>query len=136
MVSASAKRLASSYTPRGPIGLTLPQYSSFCGWTSGSPYTSEVEASRKRAFFSLARPSALCVPSDPTFNVGIGSSWWTTELVPFGHDEERIGVLQRLVVHTVIGHAVAEVLSRLAECLGVVHGDDRAAREETLDDCQ
>ena len=26
MVIASAKRLASSYTPRGPIGFTCPQY--------------------------------------------------------------------------------------------------------------
>ncbi len=37
IVSASAKRFASSYTPRGPIGLTWPQYVSGCGWTCGSP---------------------------------------------------------------------------------------------------
>ena len=36
--------------------------------------TSEVDASTKRAPFALARPSALCVPSAPTFSVGIGSS--------------------------------------------------------------
>ena len=34
---ASEKRLASSYTPRGPTGFTLPQYVSFCGCSSGSP---------------------------------------------------------------------------------------------------
>ncbi len=28
----------------------------------------------KRAPLALARPSALCVPSDPTFSVWIGSS--------------------------------------------------------------
>ena len=37
MVSASAKRFASSYTDRGPTLLTLPQYDSGCGCTSGSP---------------------------------------------------------------------------------------------------
>jgi hypothetical protein len=36
--------------PYVPIGLTLPQYVSFCGCTSGSPYTSEVEVSSMRAF--------------------------------------------------------------------------------------
>jgi hypothetical protein len=33
-----------------------------------------VDAMTKRAFFAFASPSALCVPSAPTFNVGIGSS--------------------------------------------------------------
>ena len=36
--------------------------------------TSEVEAMTKRAPLAFARPSALCVPSAPTFSVGIGSS--------------------------------------------------------------
>ena len=62
IVSASAYRFASSYTPRGPIGFTWPQYVSGCGWICGSPYTSLVEAIRKRARLNFARPSALCVP--------------------------------------------------------------------------
>src|SRR5205807_10345051 len=37
---ASAARLASSYTLRGPTEFTLPQYDSGCGCTKGSPYTS------------------------------------------------------------------------------------------------
>ena len=32
-----------------PIGFTWPQYVSFCGCTSGSPYTSEVEVRSMRA---------------------------------------------------------------------------------------
>jgi hypothetical protein len=74
IVIASAKRLASSYTPRGPTGFTFPQYVSGCGCTSGSPYTSLVEASRKRAPLALASPSALCVPSEPTLSVWMGIS--------------------------------------------------------------
>ena len=42
--------------------------------SGGSPYTSEVDARKKRAPFALANPSALCVPRDPTFSVWIGSS--------------------------------------------------------------
>ena len=34
----------------------------------------EVDASRNFAPLALASPSALCVPSDPTFSVWIGSS--------------------------------------------------------------
>ena len=36
--------------------------------------TSEVYAVMKRAFFALARPSALCVPRAPTFSVWMGNS--------------------------------------------------------------
>jgi len=36
--------------------------------------TSEVDASRNRAFLALARPSALWVPREPTLSVWIGSS--------------------------------------------------------------
>src|SRR5215471_8552650 len=39
---------------------------------SGSPYTSDVDASRKRAPFASARPSMLCVPSVPTFTILMG----------------------------------------------------------------
>src|SRR5437899_5026211 len=56
------------------------------------------------------------------------------KLVPLGDDEQRIRVLERLVVHPVIGDAVGEVLARLAERLGVVHGHRGAAGEQTLDD--
>jgi hypothetical protein len=73
IVSASPKRFASSYTPRGPTGFTWPQYVSGCGWICGSPYTSEVDASRKRAPFSRASPSVCRVPIAPTFSVAIGS---------------------------------------------------------------
>ena len=44
--------------PARATGLTLPQYDSGCGCTSGSPYVSEVEASTNRAPFSFARPRA------------------------------------------------------------------------------
>ena len=56
------------------MGFTFPQYDSTCGWTSGSPYTSLVDAIKKRAPLALAMPSALCVPSDPTFSVWMGNS--------------------------------------------------------------
>ena len=36
------------------------------------PQTSEVDATSIRAFFTLANPKRLCVPSEPTFNVCIG----------------------------------------------------------------
>ena len=72
IVIASAYRFASSYTPRGPIGLTFPQYVSGCGCTSGSPYTSLVDEMRNRARFHFARPSALCVPYEPTFSEASG----------------------------------------------------------------
>ena len=73
VVSDSANRFASSYTDRGPTGFACPQYDSGCGWTSGSPYTSELEATRNRAPCSLARPSACSVPTEPTCRVSIGS---------------------------------------------------------------
>ena len=44
------------------MGFTWPQYSSFCGWTSGSPYTSEVLANRTLALVLLAKPRMLSVP--------------------------------------------------------------------------
>ena len=69
---ASANRLASSYTPRGPIGLTLPQYVSGCGCTCGSPYTSLVDARKNLAPLALASPRQLCVPSPPTLRIWIG----------------------------------------------------------------
>src|SRR5437764_7643359 len=54
------------------MGLTLPQYVSGWGWTSGSPYTSLVEARKYRAPFSLARPRVLWVPKLPILRMGIG----------------------------------------------------------------
>jgi hypothetical protein len=72
VVSASPNRFASSYTPRGPTGLTLPQYSSVCGCCSGSPYTSDVEARTYRASFSMASPRVCRVPRLPTLSVSIG----------------------------------------------------------------
>src|SRR5438270_9900456 len=74
MVIASAKRLASSYTPLGPIGLTLPQYVSGWGWTSGSPYTSLAAARRKRASLARPRPMRLWVPRLPTLRILMGIS--------------------------------------------------------------
>ncbi len=69
----SMYRFASSYTPRGPTGFTLPQYSSFCGCTSGSPYTSLGRSNEYCLLvLALARPRQLCVPIAPTFNVWIG----------------------------------------------------------------
>jgi hypothetical protein len=53
--------------------LTFPQYVSGCGCTSGSPYTSLVEASRNRARFHFARPRAWCVPYEPVFSEWSGS---------------------------------------------------------------
>ena len=42
--------------------LTLPQYVSGCGWISGSPYTSDVDARRILALVRFARPSMFIVP--------------------------------------------------------------------------
>src|SRR4029453_13332972 len=72
IVIASANRLASSYTPRGPMGLTWPQYDSGWGWTCGSPYTSLVEARKNRADLALASPRQLWVPRLPTFRIWMG----------------------------------------------------------------
>ena len=44
-----------------PIGLTLPQYVSGCGWTSGSPYASDVDAMMNRAPSAAARSSRCSV---------------------------------------------------------------------------
>mmetsp|Transcript_36242 Transcript_36242/g.121392 ORF Transcript_36242/g.121392 Transcript_36242/m.121392 type:complete len:280 (+) Transcript_36242:604-1443(+) len=53
----------------------LPQYSSGCGDTSGSPYTSEVDAWRRRALTRLARPSMFMAPSTDVFIVLTGLYW-------------------------------------------------------------
>jgi hypothetical protein len=58
-----------------PIGLTLPQYDSSCGWIDGSPYTSEVEASRIRAPVRFASPSMLIEPCTHVLVVWTGSRW-------------------------------------------------------------
>jgi hypothetical protein len=54
------------------MGLTLPQYASVCGCSAGSPYTSLVEASRKRARVRFARPSMFMVPRNEVLIVLIG----------------------------------------------------------------
>lgn len=45
------------------MGLTLPQYVSFCGCSNGSPYTSLVLVSKNRAPTLLANPSMFNVPT-------------------------------------------------------------------------
>ena len=57
------------------MGFTLPQYDSGCGCTAGSPYTSEVEASRIGAPSRLASPSILIEPCTQVFVVCTGSRW-------------------------------------------------------------
>ena len=58
-----------------PIGLTLPQYDSSCGCIAGSPYTSDVDASRIFAPVRLASPSMLIEPCTHVFVVCTGSRW-------------------------------------------------------------
>ncbi len=58
-----------------PSVLTAPRYVSGCGCTSGSPYTSLVEAWKKRAPRTLASRSPLRVPSTFTSVVRTGSLW-------------------------------------------------------------
>ena len=53
----------------------MPQYDSGCGCTAGSPYTSEVEASRIGAPSRLASPSMLIEPCTQVFVVCTGSRW-------------------------------------------------------------
>src|SRR5437867_10974868 len=48
------------------------------------------------------------------------------ELVPLGHDEERVGAGEGLVVDAMVGDALAEDLARLVQRLGVVAGDGGA----------
>ena len=57
------------------MGLTLPQYSSGCGWTTGSPYTSLVEACKTLAWMRFANPSILMAPITEVFTVLMGLYW-------------------------------------------------------------
>ena len=72
IVNDSENRFASSYTLRTPIGLTWPQYDSGCGWTSGSPYTSLVDARKNRAPLTRANSRRFLVPVLPTASVSSG----------------------------------------------------------------
>ena len=47
--STTTRREKNILCKYAPIGFTWPQYVSFCGCTSGSPYTSEVEVRSMRA---------------------------------------------------------------------------------------
>ena len=55
--------------------MTLPRYDSGCGCTSGSPYTSLVEAWSTLARHRLAIPSTLIAPITDVFMVLIGLYW-------------------------------------------------------------
>ena len=71
-----AALVAFSHMVAPGLGLTedLDRVRAALDRAGGSGLTSLVDASRNRAFFAFASPSALCVPSDPTFMVAIGYS--------------------------------------------------------------
>jgi hypothetical protein len=56
------------------MGLTLPQYVSFCGCSSGSPYTSLVLVIRNLALQRCASSSMLSVPRKLVLTVLMGSN--------------------------------------------------------------
>ena len=124
---ASANLLASSYTPRGPIGLTLPQYASDCGCSSGSPYTSDVDASTKVARLARGQTERVVCPEGPDLecrNREVEVVDWARRAGPVQHE------VQGAVEVDVVGDVL---LDETKVAPGEVGDVGQVARQEVVD---